>query len=36
MDPDKSCKYKEVKELILKEYKVSSTMYRDRFNQMIK
>jgi len=36
MDPDKSRKYKEVKELILKKYKVSSTMYRDRFNQMIK
>jgi len=36
MDPDKSRVYKEVKELILKEYKVSPTMYRDRFNQLSK
>ena len=34
MDPEMSRVYKEVKELILKEYKVSSTVYRERFNQM--
>jgi len=34
MDPDKSRIYKEVKDMILKEYKVSLNVYHDRLNTL--
>ena len=36
LDPVKALVYKEVKEAVLKEYKVSAPMYRDKFNELSK
>ena len=36
LDPSKSSVYKEIKAAILREYKVSAPMYRDKFNELVK
>ena len=36
LDPDKASKYEEVRNAVLKEYKISATMYRDKFNEIAK
>ena len=36
LDPEKASKYEEVKNAILKEYKISAIMYRDKFNEVAK
>jgi len=36
LDPEKVSRYEEVRNAILKEYKISATMYRDKFNDITK